>query len=254
MPSTAFSYSAINTYNQCPYKYKKLYIEYTGWEKSENLEFGKFIHKILQLYQKRLVEIQKKKDTQWIVENYDKIYNQFLANYDKKYIDKGKEIMNFAMNIDFDPKRAISIEHHFSARLNQDVFINGVFDRAERIDPKTFLITDWKTGEPKNLEKMEEDLQYIIYSFAAQKNYPLYEKINLRWVYLESGQVYDLDAYDFEKSKTIIEENVNKILNDKDIFKEKEYPTSTKKLCLWCSFYKDQSCPDYEKIKKEFEK
>jgi len=250
MASTSYSYSAIHTFQQCPYKYKRLYltIPKPPWEESEALEFGKFIHKMLQLYQKRLIEVQKKKDVQWIADNYDEIYKNYMGKYDKKYNQKGKEILNFAMGIDFDYTKAVSVEHKFSARLNKDVFINGVFDRAERLTPKTFMITDWKTGEPKQQDKMEEDLQYIIYSYAGQKLYPLYSTITFRWVYLESGQVYELEAYDVNKAENILNESVTAIQNEKD------FKTRWQKLCLWCSFFKNKTCPDTEAIKEKFGK
>jgi RecB family exonuclease len=246
--SVSFSYSAISAFNQCPYKYQRLYIKHEGWEESEYLEFGKFIHKMLQLYQKRLISVQKKKDTKWLADNYEEIYKNYMEKYDTKYNQKGKEILNFAMGIDFDYTKAVSIEHKFSARLDKETFINGVFDRAERLTPKTFLITDWKTGEAKPQDKMEEDLQYIIYSYAAQKLYPLYTEIKFRWVYLESGQCYELESYDVKKAEEILTESIAKMKS------ETEYKCIPQKLCLWCSFYKNSTCPDYEKIKEKFGK
>ncbi len=250
MPTESFTYSKFHTFDQCPFKYKKLYLTEPKppWESSEYLDFGTFIHKMLQLYQKRLKDTQKKKDTKWMADNFDAIYANYMGEYDKKYIDKGKEILNFAMNIDFDPVRVVAIEHKFSVRFDKDTFINGTFDRCERPDKNMFIITDWKTGEAKPQNEMEEDLQYKIYSYAAQQLYPLYSVYKLRWVFLESGQVYDLDVYDKDKAKEEIQKNITALRE------EKIYATKTQKLCLWCNFYKNGECPDVKQIKEKYSK
>jgi RecB family exonuclease len=249
--SVTFSYSSLHLFEQCKWKYKRTFLTTPRppWEDSEHLAFGSFIHKMLQLYQKQLIKVQKAKDEKWIASTYDEIYDKYMSKYDRaKYYDKGKELLNFAMNIDFDFKRSVAIEHKFSARFDKDTFINGTFDRAERMDAKTFLISDWKTGEAKPQNEMEEDLQYKIYSYAAQVLYPLYAVYKLRWVFLESGQVYELDVYDKDKSKEEIQKRITAI-NE-----EKEFPTNITKLCLWCSFYKNGECPDVEKVKDKYEK
>ncbi|HRT03188.1 MAG TPA: PD-(D/E)XK nuclease family protein [Candidatus Diapherotrites archaeon] len=249
-----FSYSRIETFKQCPLKFKYNYLEKPEIPPSTTIEsfLGTIVHSTLQkLYEdlkysklNSLDDLLSFYYKQWdseyfktqitIVkeglspENYKQTGKEFIKNYYEKYkpFNQGKTLgteLKFNLQIS-DPETSCVYN------------ITGYIDRLTLVSDNFIEIHDYKTNNvPKTQEQIEKDAQLPLYAIAVKKLYPFVEKIDLVWHFL-SGNL------ELRTSKTNLElEDLKKefIQHIKDIEKAiefNEFPAQTSALCDWCEY------------------
>lgn len=252
MSTTNYSYSKLDTYEQCPFKFKLRYID-DFYVHSDSLatELGTAIHSCEERIAKAiqadevidyislknelivlLVTLQHKYPEDF--EAKDKS-GRTIADKVNSYLDTG--IYNLEQFMKEHPTyKIVGIEQHFQLPLTEEINFNGFIDRVfydEAINH--YYIQDIKTyATPIEKSKLTVPLQFVIYAEAVKQLYNC-----------ENSQItcqYYLPFCDLTQeaglSPNFIEKGREKIFNiisniNLQLFKPKPTP-----LCNWCEYCK----------------
>ena len=184
----SFSYSKIDTYNQCPFKYKLTYVDgHHYYSDSVATEFGSLVHSTEETIGKALMvgnpidyiglknafirktyELEYKYKYEWeIPDKAEKTYVDKTQIYLNSGIYRLEKLLLNNPNLEI-----IGLEQGFELQYNGHLF-KGFIDRLFR-DKETgnYLIQDIKTYsqelEPK---KLKTPLQFVIYALAVKNQY-----------------------------------------------------------------------------------
>lgn len=244
---TIYSHSRIETFGQCPLRYKFRYIDKVRTEVEKSIEafMGSMVHEALEklykdlrfMYVNTLEEllsyynrIWEKNFTDGIVivrkeydaENYRKMGEQYLTDYYNHYHP-------------FDRMKTVSIEEKIVIDLLEDkrYVLQGYIDRLATDGNGVFEIHDYKTsGTLPEDDKINEDRQLALYSMAVRKKYPFAKNIYLIWHYLKFDQEIMI-----EKTSEELDDIKKRIIEKIDeIESADEYPAKESLLCDWCDF------------------
>ncbi|MDR1433919.1 RecB family exonuclease [Candidatus Endomicrobiellum devescovinae] len=161
------SYSRVNTYLFCPYKYKLVYLDNFHIPVNSDITFGHIIHKTLEQFhgggdQSRdaLFECYDNawkndgfKDPQQIFEYYRR-GNQMLENYYTSFCDAKPEVLY--------------VEKPFDTNIGKYKFV-GIIDRIDKHPDGTYEVMDYKTHvQIWEQERVDKDLQLTFYAYACK--------------------------------------------------------------------------------------
>lgn len=230
--------SKINECLNCPYKYKWIYLDKKEYRKNKELEFGSFVHAVLESYIKCLVRGRKKIDLdsfeqaiKWL---WDDVYSKILSQED---YNKAYKIIKSYINRDIEQENIIACENWFNFYI-QDLLlkISGKFDRTDRFDHSDGIVMiDYKTGKDKDIK--EDDFGVILYGYALMELFPLYKKHRLEYHILESGRIVSPPIMDKEEARKIIIEKSKLVLD------EKEFLPKQNTFCRFCYINEIHQCP-----------
>ncbi len=229
-----FSYTQLETYEQCPLQYKYRYVLKIPTQPSASASFGSTVHKALLNFYKeylrnknvtenRLLELYQKS---WIPIGYSSRAQEkrmfaegkvFLTTYFKKLHKKNLSI--------------IDLEKPFKLKLSSTLYVTGKIDRIDKKSVQSIEIIDYKTGKIPADKELKKNLQLSIYSMAAM-NHEFYKHpmghIYVTLYYLQGPKKITMTRTNEEISaaKTRIQDAVDKI------FKNNFEPN----VGLWCDF------------------
>ncbi|MDD7761808.1 MAG: PD-(D/E)XK nuclease family protein [Firmicutes bacterium] len=226
-PNT-LSFSRINCYQECPYRYFIMYflgIKEPVDENSNYMLIGSYCHELLAYYYQfngnkgydeyRLKNAIDRTNN----EKYDKLFD-----YQKKIcIELVRYFLQFDENL---PGIVDTVEHSFSSKyfkdeFGRDILINGIYDRIDIVDDK-YILYDYKLGGnvPNKSDIIGGNaLQFPIYISAFAKEVAAISYINLKesslkWPMIDKSEDVKLNSL---KSDGFEEVNFDQILNDASI-------------------------------------
>ncbi|MDD3474844.1 MAG: PD-(D/E)XK nuclease family protein, partial [Candidatus Dojkabacteria bacterium] len=238
------SYSQLNTYEDCPKKYKYSYVLKIPSKPHASLSFGTTIHNTLKDFytlvkesneglegivekpdEKKLLELY---ETHWIPIGYDS------KAHEKKRKSFGKIILKeFYHNLYSEDQRPYRLEESFSVHVGESVFV-GKIDRIDIVDDSgeklKVEIVDYKTGKVKNDANIKKDLQLPLYALFAEEKLGL-EVVGAKYVFIEHGEVVSVDVSDDRKVQA--RERIVEII---DKIKEKNFSPTPGYLCRYCDY------------------
>ncbi len=255
------SFSSLDTFRNCPLKYKYQEIDKIRTSSSPEAVFGTIIHSTLKY-------IHEGKGS--FVFPTEKEALEFFSSCWKGegFRDEIEERSAFAQGIKIIQEyykknnpaetKIVALESNFAIKLedekeNETHIISGIIDRIDKID-EGFEIIDYKTSKklPSQLS-VNENLQLLIYLLAFLKRYPDQEnnlsKIKLSLYYLRHGT--KLSTF---KTVKELEEEKNQILEVIREIKVSDFAPKINPLCDWCGYQKICSMwkHKFETEKKEF--
>ena len=266
MEELKYSFSKINTYKNCPQKYKINYLNKIR-KNHESIEafMGKRVHEVLEwFYYKRIKNTSSFYPFDILLEKYNNLWNYhwhndiYLArqNYTivrkrnkkfKKYfpLEKNKEMIKQIGEIclanyykryikGFD-ENINSVELKISVKIN-DFSFNCIIDRLDIDNNENYKIYDYKTGKkPISYSAAMNDLQLSLYQLAIRENYKDSQTISLNWYYLRENKIITV-----EHTEDKISQLKNKILYLIEKMKsDKELAAKKSILCDWCYFWEE---------------
>ncbi|NHZ85579.1 MAG: Dna2/Cas4 domain-containing protein [Planctomycetia bacterium] len=235
------SASSIETYEQCPLKYRLSNIDKIPQVSSKpQLTFGNIIHRVLEQFHQPNSEqtnerILKLLDNNWESLGFD--YETQEADFKRQGVELLTKYYNY---ITKNPVNVIEREFQFSFEI-KDIIINGKIDRIDKAETG-YNVIDYKTS--KKATKANKNIQLAIYSMYLQQ-----EK-QLKFGGLpESTALYflreeePLRAHKFTATELIeMREKILKV--GKNIRNQKFIPCKGYH-CEWCD-YKSLLCPEWE--------
>ena len=166
-----FSYTSLNTYNTCPYRWKLIYIDKLPLAKKGYLSFGTTVHNTLKYLLmgpllptlESVVNIYRSK---WISDGYR------AKNEETEYFNVGIEILKeFYAYIENNKERARYVEYPITANIS-DFTLMGIIDRIDITENNKLEIIDYKTSRvPYTHMDAEDAEQLIIYQFLVENHF-----------------------------------------------------------------------------------
>jgi len=256
------SHSAMETFKQCPYKYKLNQIDKIPEPKSEEAVFGSYLHYILQWFFENNYRKISLKD---LISFFDKHWSE-IKYFDKKsqkektlnnfYYDEGVMIIkNFFRKNDHKDVTILGLETPFEISLNDNNevhIVSGIIDRIQKTEER-YEIMDYKTGKRlPSQSKVDQNNQLSIYALAFLDKWPNIniKDLDLSLYFLKFGEIIKT-----KRTLESLEETKSKILKTiKDIQKEKVFCPKPNALCDWCGY--KNICPVFKhyQAKPEIEK
>ncbi len=247
------SATKINNFLQCGWKFKQIYLSNIKVEvTSKFLIFGRIIHKILEIMDKRLID-EGRAPTE---EDYDYAIKKYMylcveqGLDDQELVTTGKFMVNNKLNT-FDPsEKIISLEKFFPGREEKfkinGIPVSGAIDKIVEIDKHTLEIIDYKTSKfAMTSREALYDIQISIYDAVAKVLYPDYNTVILTWSYLRQGMSPLRIIKTAAQRATFLE--YLKALYDKMLrTKEDDLKPRINKFCGWCDF--KNSCSAYKEF------
>ncbi|MDR1260017.1 MAG: PD-(D/E)XK nuclease family protein [Endomicrobium sp.] len=222
------SYSRINTYLFCPYKYKLIYLDDFHIPVNADITFGHIIHKTLERFHKNGKQIYDTlfecyddawkndgfKDSQQIFEYYSR-GKQMLVDYYKSFTNLNAKILY--------------VEKAFYTNIGKYKFI-GIIDRIDKCNDGKYEVTDYKThSKIWSQKKIDQDLQLSFYAYACKNVFDFNVSKMSIYFLSENRKIYT------QRSKDSITNAVNIAIEiAKNIESEKFCPNILK--CKICDF------------------
>jgi len=255
-----YSHSRLNTFEQCPLKYKYKYVECIecGIETSIEAFVGDMVHKTLQklyndlrfLKMNSLKELIQYLETIWKenwndnilivrkeypVENWLALAKRFVTEYYEKYKP-------------FNQARTIGTEIPVKIKLDENgkYVLKGVIDRLDFKDG-VYEIHDYKTtmsATAPTQEYLDVDKQLALYSIAVKDMYGDVKDIRLIWHFLAFNKEMQSKRTEFqlEQLKREVIEFIKRIES------EERFEPRVSKLCDWCEYR--SICPKWAHLYK----
>ena len=245
-----FSYSQMQTYETCPYKYRFQNILKIPTFGNHYFSFGSTIHNTLQKFLELHFQTKLNGQTDLFGNNEPQPfpdYDTLLKVYDENWIDewyldvKQKEdyrvngrtlLKNFHSDFKAKMPKVKYLEQSFSLPLKNYRFA-GRIDRVDDVDGGVEII-DYKTGKPKGDKLTTDDRrQLLFYQIVAEEALKLPVK-KLKYYYLEDEKNPEREFIGDEKAKDKLK--LKFLQNIEDIKNQKFPPTPAEFKCKYCDY------------------
>ena len=251
-----FSYSSIESYDSCPFKYKFEYLfKIKSAEQKYSLISGSIYHESIRRFFEEsenyeindLLEITDKE----IERNKDKLKFKFLTEEIKE--NSAKDMRNFYKNfvLEILPalknnklQKTIFCEKKFEFDFRNKYRISGKIDFIKIIDNQRAEILDFKSSQVKISEKdLKEKIQLKLYKMSSRYSKSLNEdqlklsdkEISLKYYFLGNDKDPYLDMPDDYYDEDILTEKISEVIsgveNEVFIIRPKNYMS-----CLYCNY------------------
>ncbi len=244
------SYSSLETYKICPFKFKSQELDKIKTPKTAPSVFGSSIHSALKrMFERTPLYPTLDEVIGFFSEKWSSQKEVFGEEVHKLYFDDGISILK-----DFYKKNppwnfnAVELESRFETIIedaNETHILVGKMDRLDKLpEDGAYEIIDYKTSKRMpSQDTLDKDLQLSIYNLGLLKRWPHLkpEKIKLSHYYLKHNEKIETKRTpeDLENTKTEILSLINEIRNL--IKTEKEFIPTPSALCDWCGHRK--ICP-----------
>ena len=149
------SKSKINTFIECPRKFKYRYIDEISEEPNEYMAFGTAVHEIAEEIAMELME-------------GNEIDDVFLnLQYDEKLEGHIKGLEKFFKDIYSNGYEIFSVEEYIVDEMSN---LNGIVDIVIKNACDELIIFDYKTGKPRDISKYK--LELCVYKILLESKYP----------------------------------------------------------------------------------
>ncbi|MCK9416279.1 MAG: ATP-dependent DNA helicase [Candidatus Dojkabacteria bacterium] len=238
------SYSQLNTYEDCPKKYKYSYVLKVPSRPHASLSFGSTIHNTLKDFytlfkdsKEGLEGIVEKPDEKKLLELYESHW--MSHGYDSKAHEEKRKASGIAIlksyykNLFNEDQRPYRLEEPFSVHVGESVFV-GKIDRIDVVDDSKEMleveIIDYKTGKVKNEANVKKDLQLPLYALFAEQKLGL-KVVSAKYVFVEHSEVVEVNVSEERK-----EEAGEKVVEIIEEIKKKNFIATPGYLCRYCDY------------------
>ncbi len=249
----AYSHSQLETYENCPFKYRLQYIErIRSGRKSVEAFMGNTVHAALEkLYRdvmmSRCPDIGELSD--YYLDLWDKTYSGdiFVVRGDygpEDYRGTGLRCVRdyHRRYHPFEGSTAVWLERKVTIPVRDSegrpVEFTGVLDRLDSLGEGRYEIHDYKTSTTLPMRRdLERDRQLSLYQLAVEEAFPDVREIDLVWHYLVFDRELRLrrERGELERIATAAAETV------RGMETAVEFPPRESALCDWCELR--EHCP-----------
>lgn len=245
------SYSALDTFQNCPAKFKFQQIDKIKTPKSKEAIFGTAVHSALKMMHEpnRLPHSSEEELLQFFTQNWNnepyENENEEMAFFHQGIkILKNYYIKNQPVNFDI-----VDLETRFEAPLqsaDETHIITGQIDRIDKIENNQFEIIDYKTSRKMpSQQSVDENLQLSIYHLGIINRWPSLKNnpVKLSLYFLKHGE--KLSTYRAENDIRPFQEKLINIFDKiKICLKEGKFEPRPNPLCDWCNY--QNVCPFFK--------
>ena len=247
---TIYSHSRLETYRNCPLKYKFQYLDKIKREE-ESIEafLGSRFHEAMEvIYRKIRFEIISLNDLIAFYENnwerkfHDKVIITDDSRKAEDYKKLGKQFIKdyYHRYHPFNQTKILGVERIIMVNLDNNgrYRLRGFIDRLDRTDKGTYEIHDYKTSRSlPEQRKMDTDRQLALYQIAVQNMWNDVNEVELVWHYV----AFDKEIRSSRSGQELADLKRETVDLIKKIENTREFLPNESVLCGWC-YYKD-ICP-----------
>lgn len=222
------SYSAIETFRNCPLHYKLKNILKIPTPMSAAQAMGNSIHEALANFYTDKGDLLECLDKSWKNEGFKS------KLHEKQTREKAEKFLREYLKSELHKKaKPILLEKSFNFRIDPTLKILGKFDRVDDLGNDQIEVIDYKTGANVPTQKdIDRDLQMSIYAIAGcevlQK--PI-EKVKLSFYYFDTGEKVTTT-----RTKEQLEEVKKELLKIRDEIQSSNFACSKSMICENCEF------------------
>ena len=232
------SKSKINTFIECPRKFKYRYIDEITEEANKYMLLGTEVHEIAE---EIAIELMEGNEIDDVFSNLD---------YDEKLEDHIKGLEKFFNDIYSNGYEIFSAEEFI---VDEKSNMNGIVDIVIRNENDELIIFDYKTGQPRDIGKYK--LELCVYKILLESKYPELNVVSAG-IYFTSAGAYRIANFessnmDYFKSQSkgdigdgdfdYVDAVVDNLYETMD---RNYYITKKGYLCRFC-FYKEMCDKDF---------
>ena len=241
------SYSALETYRNCPLKYKYQNIDKIKEPKSKEAVFGTIIHSALKFaHTPGILSPTLEQTLDYFSRNWNSDVFEVEAEERAAFSQGVEMIRKYYEKNNIAATNIVDLESRFAIDLEGNV-ISGIIDRIDKTDDG-YEIIDYKTAKKMpSQEYVDNNLQLSVYLKAFLVRYPEeaknLEKIKVSLYFLKHG-VKLTASRNLQQLQKIDEEFLEVIKN----IEERKFDPNITPLCDWCGYQKHERKIDTEDV------
>ena len=235
--SFEFSASKIEAYERCPLLFKFRHVlEVPG--RSNNASYkGIAVHAVLEKIGRRRMDGEETSEEQ--AAELLEMHWEDDAFDSKKSSDENKkgarEMIRAVVARDKDMAQdrsaVVGVEKKFKVRLDENLMFGGKMDRIDKASDGSYTVIDYKTGRPRDVRKISENVQMNMYAMGTES---VYGKLPTKAMQL---YVPDLKEVSFGVEAGQVDEQRRRIAGVAKAALRGEFsPTPSSKACHGCSY------------------
>jgi ATP-dependent DNA helicase UvrD/PcrA len=238
------SATAIETYLECPLKFKFSHLYRTPTAPQAALTFGNIMHQSVRHYFKLRKKGKVSFDNlsqfylgSWKNVGFEDAYQE--ETYRKSGLSQLSEFTERHNSIPIDAE-SVSMEVHFEITM-QDVVLEGRIDQISTVepgDPAKVQLVDYKTGRPRSQKDADKSLQLSVYALAARRRMGL-DPQSLVFYNLTNNQ--PVASVRTQKELEAVQQ---KIMSVAEEIRRMIFPPTPGFVCKYCEFV--PICPAHE--------
>ncbi len=249
------SYSALDTYKNCPLKYKYQAIDKIKTPKSKEAVFGSVLHSTMKFIHTPGI---LSPSLEQAMEFFSNVWNPIVFNSPEEeraaFMQGVKIIQDYYKRNNPADFNIVNLESRFQIEIGEENnrhIVSGIIDRIDRTED-SFEIIDYKTTKKMpTQERVETDMQLSVYLQAFLSQYPEekknLDKIKVSLYFLKHGM--KLSA---SRTAEQLKENEQAFLDTITLIEEKKFEPNISPLCDWCGY--QNICPMWKHKFKEARK
>jgi putative RecB family exonuclease len=237
------SFSRIDSYDNCPRKFRYAYIDRLPSVPSPHLSFGTSVHGALEaFYDRKLPSCPTEEELLgFLFEHWDT--SGFAATPREEQLEFYRHaqdvLRRFHRRAAPDYRLPAATEAWFSLPIGHEAVVVGSIDRVDVDDDGRFHIIDYKTNRKvKDRRRVAGSLQLAIYALACRHLYgSLPATVSLDFVVPGVTVTVGIDEIDLDAARQAI-------LDTAAAVRAQHYEPTPNPLCDWCDFR--SVCPAWE--------
>lgn len=253
-----FSYSKMSSYKNCPYNYKKLYIDKISPKPKHFFAIGHSCHETFEEffvlpYQSSKKQLRKMFEQHWHSEGYkdeteeNRFFEQgwkWCEDYYDKYID-GQYV------------QADVVELYFQLPIGNDYVVIGYIDRLQKNPDGSCHILDYKTDpQLRTQEEVDNDMQLTFYYWAMRQMGVDVTALSLEFLKFNQRVTTSRKPEDLPEFLDLVNKIVGEMAQVEDEYKKNPekgdelFPPKVNKYCGGCDHLR--GCPKERDIRTTY--
>ncbi|CAB4916047.1 unannotated protein [freshwater metagenome] len=190
------SASDIDSYRTCPLKYKFARVFRIPSEPTLNQRFGIVIHQVLERYHqsggRSVDELLGLLDAGWRRSGFGQ------SDQERQLREKADTALRrYEERCRTDTAEPVWFERSFQFRMGPHT-LRGRVDRVDRLPGGGYELIDYKTGRPRSVAQLREDVQLTLYALAAREAWEV-EADRQSYLYVLDDEKVPLPAGDIDR-------------------------------------------------------